>query len=54
MLTVEFVDRYDNRAFDPARAVAGIEVFEPMLRRVLAQPCRSLYLDALPKPCAAA
>ncbi len=53
-LTADFVERYDNRAFDPARAVAGIALFEPMLRRVLAQPRRSLYLDALPGPWSAA
>jgi predicted HD phosphohydrolase len=45
--TLEFVDRYDNPAFDAAAAVLPISVFEPMLRRVLAQPVRSLYLAAL-------
>ncbi|CAM5781310.1 HD domain-containing protein [Rhizobacter fulvus] len=45
--TVEFVDRYDNGAFDKSACVLPISEFEPMVRRVFAQPVRSLYLAAL-------
>ncbi len=46
-LTADFVERYDNRAFDPDDPVAPIETFVPLVHRVLAQPRQSLYLDAL-------
>lgn len=45
--TVEFVDRYDNAAFDATARVQPISAFGPMVERVLAKPVRSLYLDAL-------
>lgn len=46
--TAMFVDRYDNRAFDPDRTIAPIETFRPMVRRVLARPRRSIYMGAMP------
>jgi predicted HD phosphohydrolase len=36
--TAEFCEEYDQCAFDPAFDTAPLEHFEPMLRRVFAQP----------------
>lgn len=41
--TIEFCARYDAAAFDPEGEVLPLEYFEPMLRRVFAQPRRSIY-----------
>ncbi|QJP10684.1 HD domain-containing protein [Pseudomonas multiresinivorans] len=41
--TIEFCARYDAAAFDPDGEVLPLEYFEPMLRRVFAQPRRSIY-----------
>lgn len=46
--TAEFVALYDNAAFDPDGPLAPIATFEPMLRRLLASPRRSIYKKALP------
>jgi len=45
--TAEFVALYDNPAFDAQGETLPISAFEPMLRRVLAQPKQSLYKAAL-------
>ena len=46
--TEEFCALYDNPAFDPARARrCRSSEFEPMLRRVMAQPRNSIYKAAL-------
>jgi len=45
--TAEFVARYDNRAFDPEAETLPLSAFEPMLRRLMAVPKRSLYKAAL-------
>ncbi len=50
LYTKEFVELYDNPAFDPAAKAMPLDEFEPMLRRVLAQPRQSLYKAALEKP----
>jgi len=47
--TAEFCALYDNPAFDPQGETLALEVFEPMLRRVLAQPKQSLYKAAMTK-----
>ena len=39
---VEFCERYDQNCFDPAYDSLAVEVFEPMVRRVFAEP---RYLD---------
>lgn len=44
--TIEFCARYDAAAFDPEGEVLPLEFFEPMLRRVFAQPRRSIYQKA--------
>lgn len=41
--TIEFCARYDAAAFDPNGEVLPLAFFEPMLRRVFAQPRRSIY-----------
>ena len=45
--TAEFCELYDNPAFDPKAETLPISEFEPMLRRVMAQPRQSLYKSAL-------
>ncbi|MDC8785661.1 HD domain-containing protein [Roseateles koreensis] len=45
--TAEFCALYDNPAFDPKGETLPLSEFEPMLRRVLAQPRQSLYKAAL-------
>jgi predicted HD phosphohydrolase len=44
---VEFCERYDQNCFDPAYDSLPIETFEPMVRRVFAEP-RHLDDSALP------
>jgi predicted HD phosphohydrolase len=41
--TAEFCERYDAAAFDPAFESYPLDFFEPILKRVLAQPRQSLY-----------
>jgi len=45
--TAEFVELYDNPAFDPAAETLPIDEFAPMVRRVFAQPKQSVYQAAL-------
>src|SRR6516225_10565538 len=45
--TAEFCELYDNPAFDPKAETLPISEFEPMLRRVMAQPRQSIYKSAL-------
>jgi predicted HD phosphohydrolase len=45
--TAEFVERYDNPAFDPALQALPLSHFEPMLRRVMAVPRQSVYKAAM-------
>jgi predicted HD phosphohydrolase len=45
--TAEFVELYDNRAFDPALEAEPLETFEPMLRRLMATPRNSIYKAAM-------
>ena len=37
-ITAEFCERYDQASFDPDYPTESIEVFEPMVRRVFAEP----------------
>lgn len=41
--TAEFCELYDSPAFDHEYDTLPLSVFEPMLRRVMGQPLRSLY-----------
>lgn len=42
--TLQFCALYDQVAFEPTYQSMPLEEFEPMLRRVLARPVRSIYL----------
>ena len=42
--TAQFCHLYDQAAFDPAYESMPLEAFEPMLRRVMTSPKRSIYL----------
>ena len=42
--TLGFCDTYDQNSFDPEYDTLPLETFEPMVRRVLATPKRSIYL----------
>ena len=41
--TAQFCHLYDQNSFDPAFDSMPLEAFEPMLRRVVASPKRSIY-----------
>jgi predicted HD phosphohydrolase len=45
--TAEFIERFDNPAFDPAAKTLPLQVFEPMVRRLMAAPRHSVYKAAL-------
>jgi predicted HD phosphohydrolase len=47
--TEEFVELYDNRAFDSKLETFPLSEFEPIVRRVMAQPKQSVYKAALEK-----
>jgi len=42
--TAMFCARHDQNAFDPAYDTLPLEAFEPMVRRVMSRPLRSIYL----------
>jgi predicted HD phosphohydrolase len=44
--TAQFCHLYDQNSFDPAYDSMPLEAFEPMLRRVMAAPKRSIYMRA--------
>jgi predicted HD phosphohydrolase len=46
-ITEEFCARYDGPAFDAKAETLPLAFFEPILRRVLAQPINSIYRAAL-------
>jgi predicted HD phosphohydrolase len=52
--TQEFIDRYDNPAFDARAEIYPLATFEPIVRRVMAVPKNSVYKAALDKQAAAA
>lgn len=45
--TAEFVEKYDNPAFDPQGETLPLSFFEPMVKRVMAVPRNSVYKAAL-------
>jgi predicted HD phosphohydrolase len=45
----EFVERYDNPAFDPKADALPVPEFAPILRRLMAAPKNSVYKAALDK-----
>jgi predicted HD phosphohydrolase len=46
--TAEFCELYDNPAFDPKAETLPMSEFEPIVRRVFAQPKNSIYKAATP------
>ena len=44
--TAQFCHLYDQNAFDPAYDSMPLDAFEPMVRRVMARPVRSIYKRA--------
>jgi hypothetical protein len=44
--TLEFCDKYDQLAFDPNFKSFPLEEFEPIVRRVMAKPIKSIYVKA--------
>jgi predicted HD phosphohydrolase len=46
--TALFCEKYDGPAFDPTLDTMPLEAFEPLLRRVLAAPKRSIYSAVRP------
>jgi predicted HD phosphohydrolase len=47
--TAEFCEKYDGPAFDPSGETLPLEFFEPMVRRVFAQPTNTIYKTAIDK-----
>ena len=45
--TAEFIELYDNPAFDPAAETLPLTEFEPMVRRLFAVPRNTVYQAAL-------
>lgn len=45
--TADFCERFDQCAFDPEAETMPLDSFEPMLRRLMAKPKRSIYLKAM-------
>lgn len=45
--TAEFIALYDSPAFDASKEILPMSEFEPILRRVLAQPKQSVYKSAM-------
>jgi predicted HD phosphohydrolase len=45
--TAEFIELYDNPAFDPAAETLPLAEFEPMVRRLFAVPRNTVYQAAL-------
>jgi len=45
--TLEFINLYDNPAFNPSEEIFPMEKFEPLLRRVMAAPKNSIYKAAV-------
>ena len=45
--TAEFVELYDNPAFDPKAETFPLSIFEPLVRRLMATPKNSVYKAAI-------
>ena len=45
--TAEFVELYDNRAFDPYLETFPLSEFEPLVRQLFSQPKQSVYKEAI-------
>ncbi|MFT5575031.1 MAG: putative HD phosphohydrolase [Bermanella sp.] len=47
--TARFIEKYDSPAFDQSKPVLSLELFAPLVRKVMAAPKQSLYKSALEK-----
>lgn len=47
--TAEFVELYDNRAFDPELETFPLSEFEPLVRQLFAQPKQTIYKSVIGK-----
>ena len=45
--TAEFIELYDNPAFDPKTETFPLSTFEPLVRRLMAAPKKSVYKAAM-------
>lgn len=45
--TARFVELYDNRAFDASKPKLSLKLFEDQVRKVFAEPKKSLYKSAM-------
>ena len=45
--TAEFIELYDNPAFDPKTETFALSTFEPLVRRLMAAPKNSVYKAAI-------
>jgi predicted HD phosphohydrolase len=45
--TAEFIAKYDNPAFDDSKPALSLDLFAPVVRKVMAEPRNSLYKEAL-------
>jgi len=45
--TARFIGKYDNLAFDASKPALSLDMFAPMVRKVMAEPKNSLYKRAL-------
>lgn len=45
--TARFIAKYDNLAFDSSKPKMSLSTFEPLVRKVLAEPKQSLYKAAM-------
>lgn len=45
--TVRFIAKYDNLAFDNSYAELSLDLFAPLVRKVMAEPKQSLYKAAI-------
>jgi len=41
--TARFIERYDSPAFDQSKPALSLELFAPLVRKVMAEPKQSLY-----------
>lgn len=47
--TAEFVELYDNRAFDPELETFPLSEFEPLVRQLFSQPKQTIYKSVIGK-----
>jgi predicted HD phosphohydrolase len=45
--TAEFIAKYDSPAFDDSKPALSLDLFAPVLRKVMTEPRNSLYKEAL-------